>query len=285
MILMGLCPIPLGDRLKILSKNDLKPITYNLKPILRAANEKVCTTYVPEWASVRFAEIGVVKMVDILIVEDNKELSSLLADHLRAENYTVSIADSGEKALSLFERYGARLVLLDISLPEMDGFAVCRRIRAQDNTPIIMLTARTSKDDKLSGLLTGADDYIEKPCDIDILLAKIKGIFQRRLALDTLSDGDLTLDLAAESASKAGKPLTMTAKEFELLRFLIENKGQVLSKDRIWARVWGMDSESEPQSLTVHIKWLREKIEDDPKNPTRILTVWGKGYRYGGQND
>ena len=224
-------------------------------------------------------------MVDILIVEDNKELSSLLADHLRAESYTVSIADSGEKALSLFERYGERLVLLDISLPEMDGFAVCRRIRAQDNTPIIMLTARTSKDDKLSGLLTGADDYIEKPCDIDILLAKIKGIFQRRLALDTLSDGDLTLDLAAESASKAGKPLTMTAKEFELLRFLIENKGQVLSKDRIWARVWGMDSESEPQSLTVHIKWLREKIEDDPKNPTRILTVWGKGYRYGGQND
>ena len=224
-------------------------------------------------------------MVDILIVEDNKELSSLLADHLRAEKYTVSIADSGEKALTLFEKYGARLVLLDIALPGMDGFAVCRQIRAQDNTPIIMLTARTSKDDKLSGLLTGADDYIEKPYDIDILLVKIKGIFRRRLALDTLTDGDLILDLASETVTRNGTPVPMTAKEFELLKLLIENKGQVLSKDRIWAKVWGMDSESEPQSLTVHIKWLREKIEADPKNPVRILTVWGKGYRYGGQND
>lgn len=222
-------------------------------------------------------------MVDILIVEDNSELSSLVTDFLRAEGYTVSAVDNGEKALSLYEKYGARLVLLDINLPGMDGFGVCKRIREQDNTPIIMLTARTGRDDKLSGLLTGADDYIEKPYDIDILLAKIKGIFQRRLAIDELSDSGITLDLATQTVKNDGVDVPVTPKEFDLLALLIENKGQVLTKDRLLSKVWGSDSESEPQTLTVHIKWLREKIEDDPSHPTRILTVWGKGYRWGGQ--
>lgn len=218
--------------------------------------------------------------MDILIVEDNKELLQLLTDFLRAEGYTVSTAENGEKALSLYERYGARLVLLDINLPGMDGFAVCERIRAAGNTPIIMLTARVSKEDKLNGLILGADDYMEKPYDIDILLAKIKGIFKRRFAEDKLSDGDITLDLAAGIVTKSGKAVEVTAKEFELLKLLIENKGQTLTKDRIFNAVWGMDSDSEQQTLTVHIKWLREKTEDDPKNPTHILTVWGKGYRW-----
>ena len=215
-------------------------------------------------------------MVDILIVEDNSELSSLVTDCLRAEGYTVSAVDNGEKALSLYEKYGARLVLLDINLPGMDGFGVCKRIREQDNTPIIMLTARTGRDDKLSGLLTGADDYIEKPYDIDILLAKIKGIFQRRLAIDELSDSGITLDLATQTVKKDGVDIPVTPKEFDLLALFIENKGQVLTKDRLLSKVWGSDSESEPQTLTVHIKWLREKIEDDPSHPTKILTVWGK---------
>ena len=222
-------------------------------------------------------------MVDILIVEDNSELSSLVTDFLRAEGYTVSAVDNGEKALSLYEKYGARLVLLDINLPGMVGFGVCKRIREQDNTPIIMLTARTGRDDKLSGLLTGADDYIEKPYDIDILLAKIKGIFQRRLAIDELSDSGITLDLATQTVKKDGVDVPVTPKEFDLLALFIENKGQVLTKDRLLSKVWGSDSESEPQTLTVHIKWLREKIEDDPSHPTKILTVWGKGYRWGGQ--
>lgn len=223
--------------------------------------------------------------MDILIVEDNKELLQLLTDFLRAEGYTVSCADSGEKALSLYERYGARLVLLDVNLPGMDGFAVCEKIRAGGNTPIIMLTARVRKEDKLNGLILGADDYIEKPYDIDILLVKIKGIFKRRFAEDKLADGDITLDLAAEKVTKGGKALDMTAKEFELLKMLIENKGQTLTKDRLFNAVWGMDSDSEQQTLTVHIKWLREKIEDDPKAPTHILTVWGKGYRWEGGNE
>lgn len=220
--------------------------------------------------------------VDILIVEDNKELQQLLTDFLRAEGYTVSTAESGEKALSLYEKYGARLVLLDINLPGMDGFSVCEKIRKNGNTPIIMLTARVSKEDKLNGLILGADDYIEKPYDIDILLAKIKGIFKRRFAEDKLTDGDITLDLASGKVSKNGKVLDMTAKEFELLKLLIENKGQTLTKDRLFNAVWGMDSESEQQTLTVHIKWLREKTENDPKNPVHIITVWGKGYRWEG---
>lgn len=218
--------------------------------------------------------------MDILIIEDNTELQQLLTDFLRAEGYTVSSADNGEKALSLYEKYGARLVLLDINLPGMDGFAVCDRIRKNGNTPIIMLTARVSKEDKLNGLLLGADDYIEKPYDIDILIAKIKGIFKRRFAEDKLTEGQITLDLTAGKAIKDGRVLDMTAKEFELLKLLIENKGQTLTKERLFNAVWGIDSDSEQQTITVHIKWLREKIEEDPKNPAHIITVWGKGYRY-----
>ena len=148
-------------------------------------------------------------MVDILLVEDNKELSTLLCDFLQIENYTVSVCATGEKALSLYEKYGARLVLLDINLPGLDGFAVCRKIREKDNTPIIILTARTDKDDKLNGILLGADDYIEKPYDIDILIAKIKGIFRRRLAIDQLTDGDITMNLASETAERNGCPLNL----------------------------------------------------------------------------
>ena len=220
-------------------------------------------------------------MVDILLVEDNNELSGLLCEFLRAENYTVSIADNGEKALSLYEKYGARLVLLDINLPGMDGFTVCERIRAKDNVPIIILTARSDKDDKLNGIILGADDYIENPYDIDILLAKIKGIFCRRLALDVIKDNDITINTSDQSVKIGESYVQVTSKEFELLKLLMTSKGQTLTKEFIFNRIWGSDSESEPQTLTVHIKWLREKIEKDPKNPRRILTVWGKGYRWG----
>ena len=160
-------------------------------------------------------------MVDILIVEDNSELCGLLCEFLRAEGYVVSSADSGEKALALYEKYGARLVLLDINLPDTDGFAVCAKIRENSNTPIIMLTARVGKEDKLNGLILGADDYIEKPYDIDILLAKIKGIFKRRFADDKITEGDITLDLAAGTVTKCGKPADVSGKEFELMSMLI----------------------------------------------------------------
>lgn len=219
-------------------------------------------------------------MIDILIVEDSKELASLLCDFLRAENYTVSVAESGEKALSLYEKYGARLIVLDIMLPGMDGFAVCRKIREYDNAPILIVSAKTEKDDKLKGLICGADDYIEKPYDIDIMLAKIKGIFKRRYSLDELTDGDLTLNKINRIAFKNDVPLEMTAKEFDLLLLLIENKGKVLNKEFLFNQIWGADSFSEQQTLTVHIKWLRQKIEEDPKHPKRIVTVWGVGYQF-----
>ena len=219
-------------------------------------------------------------MTDILIVEDNREIAELLRDFLRAENYTVSLAETGEKALSLYEKYGARLVVLDIMLPGIDGFEVCRKIRELENTPILIVSAKDSKEDKLNGLILGADDYIEKPYDIDILLAKISGIFKRRYQSDTVVSGDLVLDKINRQVTKSGTPLQMTAKEFDLLLYLVENKGQALSKELLFNKIWGFDSFSEQQTLTVHIKWLREKIEEDTKNPKHILTVWGVGYRY-----
>ena len=219
-------------------------------------------------------------MVDILIVEDNKELAELLCGFLRAENYIVSIADTGEKALSLYERYGARLIILDILLPGMDGFAVCARIRKQGNAPILIVSAKDEKEDKLNGLMLGADDYIEKPYDIDIMLAKIKGIFKRRYALDEICDGNLRINKSSHVVYKDDIPIEMTAKEFELLCILMENKGRVLSKEYLFHQIWGSDSFSEQQTLTVHMKWIRQKIEVDPKNPQKILTVWGMGYKY-----
>ena len=219
-------------------------------------------------------------MKDILIVEDNKELADLLCDFLRAEEYTTMIAGNGEEALALYDTYGARLIVLDIMLPGMDGFAVCQKIREKGNTPVFIVSAKTEKDDKLNGLLLGADDYIEKPYDIDILLAKIKGIFKRRYLVDEISDGNLRLNKSSHIAYQDDKPLDMTAKEFDLLLLFMENKGKVLSKDYIFNQIWGADSFSEPQTLTVHIKWLRQKIEEDGKNPKRIQTVWGVGYRF-----
>ena len=219
-------------------------------------------------------------MIDILIVEDNKELALLLCDFLRAENYTVSVAESGEKALSLYEKYGARLIVLDIMLPGADGFAVCSKIREQSDTPIIIVSAKTEKGDKLNGLIIGADDYIEKPYDIDILLAKIRGIFKRRYALDEITDGNIRLDKIGRTVYINDVKTELTAKEFELLLLLVENKGKVMDKEYLFNRIWGSDSFSEPQTLTVHIKRLRQKIEADPKNPQKLLTVWGVGYKY-----
>ena len=219
-------------------------------------------------------------MIDILIVEDNKELAEILRDFLKAENYTVSIAENAEKALSLYQRYGTRLIVLDIMLPKEDGFYVCKKIREESNVPILIVSAGTAKDDKLTGLTLGADDYIEKPYDIDIMLAKIKGIFKRRYSEDEIIDGNIKINRPTRTLYKNNTPIETTAKELELLILLIENKNRVLSKEYIFNMIWGSDSFSEPQTLTVHIKRLREKIENDPKNPEKILTVWGVGYKY-----
>jgi len=219
-------------------------------------------------------------MTDILIVEDNKEIASLLADFLRKENYVVSVADSGEKAWNLYERYGAKLIILDIMLPGMDGFALCSKIRENSNTHILIASAKTEKGDKLKGLNLGADDYIEKPYDIDILLAKIKGIFKRKYALEEMTEGNLKLNMVNHTLFVNDREVDVTIKEFELLKLLMENKNVTMKKDYLFNSVWGSDSESELQTLTVHIKWLREKIEEDPKKPKHIITEWGVGYRF-----
>lgn len=219
-------------------------------------------------------------MADIIIVEDNKEIGALLCDFLRKENYSACVAETGERALELYEKYGAKIFVLDIMLPGMDGFAVCSKIRETSNAYIIIASAKSDKESKLNGLNIGADDYIEKPYDIDILMAKIKGVYKRKYAVEEIREGNMILNTVTKQLTVNGENKTVTEKEFDLLKLLIENKNTTLKKEYLFNTIWGSDSESEIQTLTVHIKWLREKIEEDPKKPQHILTVWGTGYRY-----
>lgn len=219
-------------------------------------------------------------MADIIIVEDNEKIGGLLADFLKAEGYDTYLAQSGEEALEIYADENAKLVILDIMLPGMDGFAVCSKIRENANTPIIIVSAKEGKEDKLNGLLLGADDYIEKPYDIDILLAKIKGIFKRRYSTEEIVEGNIRLDKVGRHLYVDKKEVPVTVKELDLMVYLMENKGKVLSKEELFHKIWGFDSDSEPQTLTVHIKWLREKVEVNPKKPEHIQTVWGIGYRF-----
>ena len=221
-------------------------------------------------------------MNDILIVEDNKEISGLLSDLLRAENYIVTAVDNGEKALSVFERYGARLVLLDIMLPGIDGFYVCEKIRKTSDTPIIILSAKVDKDDKLNGLILGADDYMEKPYDIDILIAKINGIFKRKYAQEVIVEDNLTLNTVTETLQVDGKDVVVTTKEFDLLTFLAEHPNHVYTKEDLFREIWDMDSVGDIATVTVHIKKIREKIEANTAKPKYIETIWGVGYRFKG---
>lgn len=219
-------------------------------------------------------------MLDILIVEDNAEIAALLCDFLRKENYTVSAVNTGEKALDLYERYGTKLIILDIMLPGMDGFAVCSKIRESSNAHILIASAKTEKNDKLKGLNIGADDYIEKPYDIDILLARIRGIFKRKYGQEEIVAGELRLNTVKQTLSVRDREIELAEKEFELLKLLMENRHVTLKKEYLFNTVWGSDSDSEIQTLTVHIRRLREKLEADPKNPAHIITEWGAGYRF-----
>jgi DNA-binding response OmpR family regulator len=221
-------------------------------------------------------------MTDVLIVEDNSELAALSRDFVRKAGYSCEVVVSGEEALRFAQTNEVGIVLLDIMLPGIDGFAVCDALHKTQNMPIIVLSARTEKDDKLSALTLGADDYIEKPFDIDLLLAKIAALYRRTHEKDrtALVLGDFFVDVAKRQVLHGDKALTLAAKEYDLLLLLMENEGKTLRKEYLFSQVWGSDSFSEPSTLTVHIKWLREKIEHDPKNPQHILTVWGVGYRF-----
>ena len=224
--------------------------------------------------------VGNMTTTDILIVEDDKNIANLLGEFLRDKGFVVTIANDGDKALALYKKYGARLLVLDIMLPGVDGFSILSKIREECNTPIIIVSAKGTKEDKLKGIIGRADDYIEKPYDIDILIAKIEGIFKRRYAMDEMVSGDIRIDKEGKVVYYKNAPVEMTVKEYELLCLLMENQGKVLSKEYLFSEVWGSDSESEIQTLTVHIKWLRTKLEKDPKKPEHIQTVWGVGYKY-----
>ncbi|MBE5965358.1 MAG: response regulator transcription factor [Lachnospiraceae bacterium] len=225
-------------------------------------------------------------MTDILIIEDDSEIAGLVRDFLIADGYSCEIRRSGEAGLSFIKYDTPRIVLLDINLPGIDGFSVCDEIHRGQNIPLIIVSARGTKDDKLQGLNLGADDYIEKPFDIDLLKAKVSALYRRHYGADPLGNklvvGNLTIDDSKRTAFFDGKPLELNPKEFDLLFYLAQNAGKALRKDTLLNWVWGADCFSEPATLTVHIKRLRDKIEKDSANPRHILTVWGVGYKYEG---
>ncbi len=223
-------------------------------------------------------------MVDILLVEDYEELNELIRLFLERDGYSVKSVFSGEEALAFLEADKAKLVILDVSLPQMDGFAVCAALREKSNVPVIFLSARVDKEDKINGFLQGADDYVDKPVDMDILCAKVTALMRRNYDLKQenaiIHSGAVTIDKEAKQVFLDKKEIAVTVKEYELLLLLVENQGKTLNKDYMFHQIWGVDSFSENQTLTVHIKMLRDKIEENPKEPKRIKTVWGVGYKY-----
>jgi DNA-binding response OmpR family regulator len=223
-------------------------------------------------------------MPDILLVEDQEEQAGLLRSFLEKDGYHVAMVRSGEAAIDILRRDGAKLVLLDILLPGMDGFAVCTAIRKESNVPIMVLSALSDKEDQMNGLTLGADDYLGKPVDVDILRAKVGALMRRSYQLRQqnmlLVSGGLSVDRDKREVICDGMRLTLTGKEYDLLLLFAENPGKVLRKEYLFAKIWGEESFSENQTLTVHVKTLRDKIEKDPKNPRRIRTVWGIGYQY-----
>lgn len=225
-----------------------------------------------------------ITMADILVIEDHMELAGLIRDFLQVEGYSVQTAASGEEGLKYLAKHTVKLLLLDIMLPELDGFAVCRQVREQHNLPILIMSARHGDENKIIGLELGADDYLEKPFSANLLTAKVKAHLRRSYDMNDdkqlLADGDIVVNRASLQVYKKDQPLAMTSKEYELLVLLINNKGKALRKEWLFERVWGADSFSEPSTLTVHINKLRDKIEDNPKEPRRIVTIWGVGYKY-----
>lgn len=223
-------------------------------------------------------------MIDILLIEDNIELANLIQTFLKKKGFSLSHVVSGEEGFIWLQEHHPRLILLDIMLPQMDGFAFCKQLRKQQEIPILIMSAKSSKSDKLLGFELGADDYMEKPVDPDILCAKIKALLSRfetnnKEAL-YLKSKDIEIDVSAHKAYLKKQPLELNVKEFELLLLFVRNAGKTLNKDFLFNQIWGCDSVSENQTLTVHIKMLRSKIEDHPREPKRIKTVWGIGYRY-----
>jgi len=226
----------------------------------------------------------------ILVVEDDQNLLATLKYNLRKEGYGVTTAADGAEAIDTARRGKPDLVILDLMLPKMSGFEVCRILRKDMTVPILMLTAKTKEVDKIVGLEIGADDYMTKPFSMRELLARVRAMLRRvdmsRMQPDSeqkcLTIGDLIIDLARHRATLRRIELELTPKEFDLLAFLTTNKGFVFNREQLLEKVWGYDYAGDTRTVDVHIRWLRQKIETDPKNPKRLVTIRGTGYKLEG---
>ena len=227
------------------------------------------------------------EMENILIIEDEESILMALEDDLRVEGYEVSSAKDGLQGFSMAKEQGYDLIILDIMLPKMNGFEVCKQLRQTGiTTPILILTAKSQEIDKVLGLELGADDYVTKPFSPRELLARVNALFRRvkqtRQGIDLYHFGDVEVDFKKYEAKKSGQPIYLTALEFALLHFLIKHKDLVVSRDSILDEVWGDDVNVYPRTVDTHIAHLRKKTEDDPANPKYIIGVRGIGYKFKG---
>jgi DNA-binding response OmpR family regulator len=221
----------------------------------------------------------------ILVVDDDVNVRDVVRRYLEHAGYQVELAGNGEQALSIAELAEPDLVVLDLMLPGIGGLEVCRLLRQRGQIPVVMLTARGEEDDRIAGLQLGADDYIAKPFSPRELVLRVASVLRRTHAepvtpsREELVDGDLRMDVTARRASRSGRPLPLTGREFDLLEFLINHAGTAFTRAELLSRVWGWDF-GDQSTVTVHVRRLREKVEPDPARPSRIATVWGVGYRY-----
>ncbi len=224
----------------------------------------------------------------ILVVDDEKNIVDIIAFNLKKEGYRVMTAANGEEAVFLALNENPDLILLDVMMPKMDGYEACKRIREKTNTPIIMLTARAEEVDKVLGLELGADDYVTKPFGVRELMARVKANLRRKAAPaaavqgNVLQFGQLTIDLDRYEVRRDGQPVELTLREFELLKFLAQNRTQVFTRETLLEKVWGYEYFGDVRTVDVTVRRLREKIEDNDKKPTYILTKRGVGYYFGG---
>jgi len=224
----------------------------------------------------------------ILIVEDDPNLLATLKYNLVRDGYGVVTAADGAQALEIARREKPELIVLDVMLPQVSGFEVCRILRKEMTAPILMLTAKTDEIDKIVGLEIGADDYMTKPFSMRELLARIHAMLRRATisqpaaAPESLKVGDLEINISRHQASRRGVYIGLTPKEFDLLLFLARNKGFVFSREQLLEKVWGYDYAGGTRTVDVHVRWLRQKIETDPAHPRLLLTVRGTGYKLEG---
>ncbi|MBI1350947.1 MAG: response regulator [Actinomycetales bacterium] len=224
-------------------------------------------------------------MTRIMVVEDEESFSEALSFMLKREGYEVEVAADGAAALDMFDQRGADLILLDLMLPEVPGLEVCRQIRAKSTVPIIMLTAKDGEIDKVVGLEIGADDYVTKPFSSRELLARVRSVLRRHgepeeLVAATVEAGPVRMDVDRHVVTVRGDTVAMPLKEFDLLELLVRNAGRVLTRSQLIDRVWGADYVGDTKTLDVHIKRLRAKVEENPSEPTHLVTVRGLGYKF-----